>query len=854
MGEVYRARDTTLGRDVAIKVLPPALSADPDRLARLAREARILARLNHAAIATVHGFHEDAGVHFLVMELAPGSSLEEHIAATAALDVDEALRIAAQIAAALEAAHAAGIVHRDLKPANVMVTPEGGVKVLDFGLAKGLADGEESASDLSASPTMAAATHAGVILGTAAYMSPEQARGQAVDGRTDIWAFGCVLYEMLTGRKAFAGDTVSDILAAILRGEPQLTDLRPATPAPIRRLLRRCLVKDPRDRLQHIGDARIEIQETIDGVAEAAPASIAAGDAAPTAKRMAVAAALVVGLVLGTLGARTLWPAVPAEIAPAPSRLSMLADLTRQTPRSFAMASDGQTIAYVGESGQISVRELSRFEPRVLEGITGAESPFFSPDGQWIGYWAAGAIHRVPTAGGAAQRVTATNRILGGSWTEDGRIVFSEFVSALRVVPAQGGEPRDLTVRRPSSNDVTHSNPRMLPGDRGVLFDSDSRVAVASLPDGEWEFLIEDAQFPAYSPSGHLLFRRRDATLWAVPFDLDTLQLTGEPFPAQTGPISNFAIGSDGTFAFHHLSAGGDNRLVWVDREGRTELLPFEPGPYQSPRLSPDDNQIAVTMRNAVWILDVRRGTQTLFAGEGMDNRWPVWTHGGDRVAFTSTMNPANPLNLLWRAPGSAGEPAPLLQEGGVAIPISWSESTAELAYYDMDGPAGDIRVLAEDGSSVELIATAADERSPMFSPDGRLLAFISNESGRDEIYIAPYPAMEPRILVSNAGGIAPTWARDGRELFYRDDEGIKSVALRAGSPPQFDAPKLLFANGGFLFSEVGRGNANYATASDGRFLMVQATDTAASRTISVVVGWADELVQAQRARAATDQ
>jgi len=851
MGEVYRARDETLDREVAIKVLPADFASDQDRLARFEREAKLLASLNHANIAAIYGFQNADGVRFIAMELVEGETLADRIAGAGAIEVEEALEIARQIAEALEAAHEAGIVHRDLKPANVKVTPDGKVKVLDFGLAKAYgADNSTSgaAQDISASPTMAAVTGAGMILGTAPYMSPEQARGKPVDHRADIWAFGCLLLEMLSGRRVFQGETVSDTLAAVLRAEPDMDAIPARTPSQVRRLLRRALEKDPRKRLQHIGDARVEIEEALSGEDDVAPAAAGVPSAAPTvAIRPWIAGLLLAGgIALGALATWQMAPSDRASEAPELTRLSIMADLYGgRGRRHFALSPDGRTLAYVGRTDELFVRRLDEFDARALDGTNGARTPFFSPDGAWVGYWADGAIYKISPQGGPKQRVTSTSVILGASWTEDGRIVFSEFVSPLRIVSAQGGEARNLLEIRSGANQM---RPYVLPGDAGVLFETGYQIALASLESGEWDFLpgTGGATAPAYSPSGHLLYKGLGENLWAVPFDLDTLQVSGDPMSAGADTVLDFDIADNGTVVFDRLHAGAEQHLVWVDREGPTEVLPFEPAPYQSPRLSPDGSKIAVNLRDEIWVLDIARGTSTRLIAGGVLSRWPVWTHGGTRITFTADIDAAEPLGLRWKAPGSSAAAEQLIPYTGLQIPISWSESTQELAFYEMDGPYANIRVIQADGTPKDVLVTRYDDRSPRFSPDGKRLAYVSNETGRDEIYVVPYPAMEPRVLVSPGGGTEPAWSRDGRELYYRDDTGLMAVRVPSGDSLDPGAPELLFEHGPLLLSLIGRGNANYDSGPDGRFLMVQGPETDRYPRLSVVLNWAQELRRRQ--------
>lgn len=860
MGEVYRARDTKLGREVAIKVLPEPVAGDPERLARLGREAQILAALNHPNIATIYGLEEAGGVTFLAMELAAGRDLAQVLVAEGPMPWLDARAIAIQIGVALAAAHDRGIIHRDLKPANVMLADDGTVKVLDFGLAKAVAPDTTSSdpgAQLSASPTVLGNTATGVILGTAAYMSPEQARGKAVDRRTDIWAYGCVLYELLTGYRPFDGESPTDVLAAILKEEPALDRLPPDVPREVRTLIGRCLRKDPAERLRDAGDAALLLREA----AEAGVLGAAAPDGmltTPAAIRPWVAGGLMaVGLALGALAIWQLAPSDRASEALEPRRLSIMADLyVGRGRRHFALSPDGRTLAFVGRSGELFVRRMDEFDARPLDGTSGARTPFFSPDGAWVGYWADGAIYKISPQGGPTQRITSTSVILGASWTADGRVVFSEFVSPLRIVSAQGGEARDLLENRPGGLQM---RPHVLPGDAGVLFEMGSRIALASLETGEWDFLpaIDGAIAPAYSPSGHILYRGGPSegigglgnNLWAVPFDLDTLQVTGDPFPADADRVVNFDIAGDGTIVFDRLPAETDQQLVWVDRQGAVEILPFEPAPYESPRLSPDGSQIAVNLSGEIWVLDIARGTSARLIGGGIRSYWPVWTHGGTRITFTADLRAAEPLGLYWKAPGTSAPAEQLIPSTGIQIPISWSESNQELAFYEMDGHDANIRAIATDGTPKDLIVTSYDDRSPRFSPDGKLLAYVSNETGRDEIYIVPYPELEPRVLVSPGGGVEPVWSLDGSALYYRDDTGLMAVPISTGDGFAPGAPELLFEHGSLLFSVTGRGNANYDTDGNGRFLMVQSPEDDSYPGLSIVLNWADDLRRQATAR-----
>ncbi len=846
MGEVYRARDSNLDRDVAIKVLPPEFIADEERLARFEREAKLLASLHHPGIATVHGFEEIDGVRFIAMEVVEGKTLAERIAEGGALDVDEALEIAQHVAEALEAAHDAGIVHRDLKPANVVVSPDLQAKVLDFGLAKGgSADGQaDSRSGLAESPTMAVATQDGVILGTAPYMSPEQARGRPVDRRSDVWSFGCLLFEMLTGRRAFDGDTVSDTIAAILTAEPELESLPGKTPPQVHRLLRRALIKDPRQRLQHIGDARVEIHEARTAPASEEPVG-AVGAAGRWHPGWTAALGLLVGLVLG-FGVVQQFTASNTDDAPEPpTRVTLSVDLAPTNlsrGHDFAISADGRTVAYVTFDGDLFVRRLDEFEPRQIEGVSRVQVPFFSPDGSWIGYWSGGAIHRVPVGGGPAQRVVETTPPYGAVWTDDDRMVFGTVIGPLRVASAQGGSVQNLT-EPVDALEVSQIDPHLLPDGRGVLFISADRLGVHSFETGETKVLFGGVRRPAYAPSGFVAFTRiLDDTLWAAPFDLSTLEVIGDPFPVQPEPASDFQIARNGTLVFYAVAAGEDHHLVWVDRDGATEPLAFETGAYRNPRVSPDGQRIALVLHAEIWIFDAARGTRQLFAGSAIENRWPVWTHDGTRVAFTSITENEAPLSLFSGTVGAVLPPQMLLADRGLLIPISWSEQTQELLFYEMEGSAADLRTLLPDGTAQDLTDTVDDERSPVISPDGTRLAYVSNSSGRDEIYVVPYPAMQPRTIVSTIGGVSPVWSRDGSELYYRDNTGMVAVRIPPGETLEPAASERLFPNGSLLFSFIGRGNPNYDVAPDGRFLMVRDEGFVQGGRLHMVLGWAEGL------------
>ena len=637
MGEVYRARDTTLGRDVAIKVLPPPFTSDPERLARFEREARMLAALNHPHIGAIYGVEDSDGVRGLVLELVECPTLVDRLTA-GPLPITEALTIARQIADALDAAHEKGIVHRDLKPANVKVTSDGKVKVLDFGLAKAFA-GDRTSEDLTQSPTLSrAATAHGVILGTAAYMSPEQARGEAVDKRTDIWAFGCMLYELMAGKQAFHGDTVTEILADVLRGEPDWSALPAATPTKVRDLLRRCLQKDQTLRLRDAGDASIEIQEAL-----AAPS----GDptvTSPAAKiwRQPILVGPVSLLLGGLLTGLAVWSLKPAgPPAPRPvTRFTITLPAGQQLAgeqlpgvrpgSAMALSSDGSHLAYVASQGgsqQLYLRAMDGLDAKLVAGTDGALEPFFSPDGQELGFFAGGKLKKVSVSGGAVIPLGDASWPRGASWGSDRMIAFVPSIAAsLQQVPDAGGAPQPLT--RLEKGEAWQSGPEFLPGGKAVLFGfrrqgGVNQIAVQSVETGDRRSLIAGGTQPQYALSGHLVYAQ-GGNLMAVPFDLQRLAVTGPPVlvvedvlqEADNANPTQYSVSATGSLVYAHARGNADalrSLLVWVDRHGTEQALPAEARAYVHPRLSPDGQRVALTIgsddgpEGNIWVDDLVR-------------------------------------------------------------------------------------------------------------------------------------------------------------------------------------------------------------------------------------------------------
>jgi eukaryotic-like serine/threonine-protein kinase len=778
MGQVFRATDTKLKRQVAIKILSPSLAADHDLLARFRREAEVLASLNHPHIAGIYGLEESPpagsgqpGITALVMELVDGEDLSQRIA-RGAIPIDEALPIAKQIADALEAAHERGIVHRDLKPANIKLRPDGTVKVLDFGLAKALepvlAQTNAAQSPAVTSPAM---TRLGVILGTAAYMSPEQARGRAVDKRSDIWAFGCVMFEMLVGAQLFGGEDVTESIAAIVRAEPDWGRLPCDTPAAIRRLLRRCLAKDPKDRLTDVGVARLEIKDAL-----TAPFSEADAPAALPSRRARlpwIVAAMSVALTLAVVA----WSLQLHSVDPFPMQLEIVPP-TGFSPDSLALSPDGKQLAFVAPVNGIQslwVRKLDQDSAQPVPGTSDASLPFWAPDGRAIGFFAAGTLKRVDLPSGSPQILADVTVGRGGSWSAGGVIVFSSALGGgLMRIAAGGGVP--VAATRLSGGQRGHRWPQFLPDGRHFLFlslgDGDSGgVFLGSLDEGTPTRLV-DADGAGWYASGHLIFDSGGA-LNAAPFDVNRRRLTGDSVPIR----QNAARSTTGTRAVSFSATGllayaqgslGQRRLVWVDRAGNVVGSVGQPddAALANPELSPDGHRVAVTRQTRgapnVWLIDVARGVPTLLAvGQGAYTA-PFWSPDGKRVLFKFRGG----HELLARAVDGLSD-AKVLFESETAktwVPSGWSPDGRVLLYVK---PGDDLMAVdVESKRSFPVAQTPANDGWGEFSPDGRFVAYQSNESGRFEIYVRTFPGAEGNWLVSVAGGTQPRWRRDGKELF----------------------------------------------------------------------------------------
>jgi serine/threonine protein kinase/Tol biopolymer transport system component len=879
MGEVYQATDTNLARQVAIKVLPASVASDPERLARFDREAKTLAALNHPNIAQIHGLEKGAGTIALVMELVEGPTLADRIA-QGAIPVDEALPIAKQIAEALEAAHEQGIIHRDLKPANVKVRPDGTVKVLDFGLAKAM-EPAGSSPDVSQAPTITtpAMTQQGVILGTAAYMSPEQARGKSVDKRADIWAFGVVLFEMLTGKRAFGGSEMSDVLASVLAREPDWALLPRGLSPTLASFIKQCLHKDPKQRVPDIAAMRLVLEGAFEMAGPQVPATAAASQPAWRRGVPLALGATLGALVVGFVG----WSLWPSAEPPSVSRFNHVLPEDQQfrnTVRDvMAVSPDGRHFVY-NTTGGLYLRTMGELEARLIPGTeVDLGNPFFSPDGESVGYWQAGEFKRLAISGGAPVVICAANPPFGASWASNNTILFGQIEGIMRV-PADGGTP-ELVI--PAAEGEWMDGPQLLPDGESVLFSvttatgntrwDQARIVVQSLRTGERTVVWQGGSDARYLPTGHLVYALGEA-LFALAFDADRLEVSGGPVslvdgvprlnnPATNSASASYGVSNQGTLV--HI-AGGNlvftggpttealRTLVWVDRQGLEEPLAAPSRPYSYPRLSPDGTQVAVDSRDTeseIWIWNIARETMTRLTFDPGLDRFPLWSPDGQRIAFSSQRD-GSAGNPFWQAADGTGQAERLIDQsdsGSQVFPTSFSpDGTRLLVYGDpnssQEDDIGIVSLETEDGL-LPLLRTEFDERNPDVSPDGRWLAYESAESGQLEIYVRPFPDVDAgRWQVSISGGTQPLWARDGRELFYRAGAAMMAVPVQPGPAFVFESPAVVFEEP-YL---VGFGGRAYDITPDGqRFLMLKegADGTAAEAPpdrLIVVQNWFEEL------------
>jgi serine/threonine-protein kinase len=826
MGEVYRARDTRLGRDVAIKVLPLNVTADRDRLARLEREAKVLASLNYPNIAHIYGVDDSSGTPALVMELVDGPTLADRIA-KGPIPLDEALPMARQIAEGLEAAHEQGIIHRDLKPANIKVRDDGTVKILDFGLAKALEANVSphiSATQSPAITTPAMMTGVGMILGTAAYMSPEQAKGKAADRRSDVWAFGCVLYEMLAGQRPFVGEDASETLAAILMREPDW-DALPAALAPhVRTLIARCLRKDRKARIGDLAVARFVLD--VDESATRATDATATPHTEITPLRRAWPWAVAGAAVVTAVTILTLW----APWRQPPSRVTarieggLGADISLMVDQgpAVALSPDGSVLALVSQIGvggsHLYVRHLDQLQATLLPGTADARAPFFSPDSQWIAFFADSRLKKISVTGGAA--VTICNAIngRGGWWAQDGTIVFQPISGTgamLQRVSSSGGTPVPLTTLEPE--EATQRWPQVLPGGHAVLFTSsriignypDATVVVQSLPDGPRRVLVRGGYFGRYVASGpagvfgtgHLVYVR-DGTLFAAPFDVDRLELLGAFVPVLQNVGFNIGNGSaalavsdTGTVAYYSgQGIGTVAPIVWMSRNGQTSPLRSTPSDWSNPQFSPDGRRLALDISDGtqtnVWTYDWTRDALTRVTLDSGEHWMPAWTPDGRRISYRGPQSGGN-ISLFWRRADGAEDPQLLTTSINTHSQMAWHPSGKLLAFVQLSpNTSYDVMVLPingdetsgwKPGQPIAFANSPAVEQAPAFSPDGRWLAYQSNESGGFQIYVRPFPGPSGKWQVSTEGGFYPTWSRAHRELLYATpDNRIMTVSYAA--------------------------------------------------------------------------
>ena len=851
MGEVYKARDTKLDRDVALKILPDAFVNDPERLARFQREAKVLASLNHPNIAAIHGLEESGDSPALVLEYVPGPTLQDRIA-KGPIPLDEALPIARQIAEALEAAHEQGIIHRDLKPANVKVKDDGTVKVLDFGLAKAL---QPELSDLDAanSPTMtmtAAATKMGVIMGTAAYMSPEQAKGRQVDKRADIWAFGVVLFEMLTGRQAFGTSDISETLASVLRSDVDLQLLPPSVPPLLRRTVRRCLQRERSHRTRDIGDVILDLGDVTapgESATGAPPPRLAAWQRALVMLLLVLAGAVAAGLGV--------WSTIEAPgTTPARFTLTLPESDATTTSGGVSLSSDGEAFVYGAlREGRrhVFLRPRNQREARPIASTEGAFFPILSPDGEWLAFFTALELKKVSLTGGPPITLSEVGVLYGAAWGPDDTIVYSTNAppTGLMQISTAGGDAKRLTVPDTSANEM-HLWPEVLPNGRAVLFtattlsDPTIKQITAVMLDTAEERVLVEGSFPRYAPTGHLLFAR-DAALWAAPFDPDRVELTGDPVPivedvqVNTYGWAHYAIADNGTLVYLPSVGGSANEaLVSVDPDGgEVTLLSDELSRYRSPRVSPDGSRIAVERDGDIWVLDVGRGTMSRLSTRGGNN--PVWTPDGSRITFSRGNE------IWWQPSGGVGEAELLTRHDQGVVPASWSPDGQVLAFGVGSALRSEIWTLRRDGEVAPLIEADFQVSRPDFSPDGRWLAYESLESGRAEVYVRAVLDPTARVQISTGGGIAPVWSRDGRRLFYRTPPpsgALMSVSLPAESPLTPERPALLPQSVPLSRSASAGFARNFDTFPDGQHLVLVQTGAGDRAEFNVVLNWFTEL------------
>jgi Tol biopolymer transport system component/predicted Ser/Thr protein kinase len=879
MGEVYKARDTRLDRIVAIKVLPTHLADRSELRERFDREAKTIASLNHPHICTLHDIGQQDGIDYLVMEYLEGETLAQRLQKSP-LPVEQVLQYAIEIADALDKAHRKGVTHRDLKPGNIMLT-KSGTKLLDFGLAKLKQEVAPANAQLSQLPTANdPLTAQGTIVGTLQYMAPEQLEGKEVDARTDIFAFGTVVYEMATGKKAFEGKSQASLMVAILEREPPaMSSLQPMTPPALDRVVKKCLAKEPERRWQAASDVCDELKWIAEGGSQVTLAPATAMQGLRTLGRRALVLSLGTLLLGAAISGLAIWNLKPSPaLPPQPvSRLVITLPPGQQlagldSGPAVALSSDGTHLAYVArQSGtqQLYLRAMDSLEARPIPSTEGAVNPFFSPDGQWVGFFAGGKMKKVSVSGGAALTLGDASGPRGASWGSQGVIAFApQNVSDLRQVPDAGGTPQPLT--RLEKGEASHRWPDFLPGGKAVLFAAsgntsswnNAQVAVQSVGTGERRNLIQGATQPRYAPSRHMVYAQA-GSLMAVPFDPQQLAATGAAVPVVEGVLQSpltgaaqYSFSSTGSLVYVPGGVQGTQlRLVWVSRNGAEQPVAAPAHAYLNPRLSPDGRRVAVgiTEQEAqLWLYDLSRETLTRLTFEGYTNLYPAWTPDGKRIAFSS--NKEGPLNLFWQLADGSGGLERLTTSDYNQTPNFWSPDGQLLAFHEVNPTTQrDIWVLRMGDPSPgsgqvrkaqPFLRTPFNESASRFSPDGRWLAYVSDESGRFEVYVQPYPGPGGKWQISTEGGTEPVWNPNGRELFYRS--GGKMMAVDIATQPGFAVgkPRMLFEG---QYAPTPATAPNYDVTPDGqRFLMLKPSEQeqAAPTQINVVLNWFEELKQ----------
>jgi serine/threonine-protein kinase len=871
MGRVYLATDTRLERRVAIKVLHDASLEDQDRLARFEREARLLASLNHANIAAIHGLEQAGHVKFLVLEYVPGRTLAERIA-SGPLTVNDALDVARQVTEALEAAHQRGVIHRDLKPANVKITPDGQVKVLDFGLAKALAaDEADSGIDARTAPDL---THIGVVMGTVGYMSPEQATGKVVDARTDIWALGCLLYEMLSGVRTFVGDSTTEILVHVLERDPNWSALPASTPANVRQLLRRCLAKDPRRRLHHAGDVRVELEDALAGRASGAVA------VSPRRRSLTPAiAAIAAGVVLGAVvGGTWIWQRAARETVPRIIRFAI--DLPESAPIrpgyrvDLTFSRDSMTLVYP-VAGALYARRLDESGALVIQAAAGLRWPFFSPDNRWLlmADPVKNALVKVPLNGGAPVPIGPVDMSFGGDWASDGYVyITNQLIGGIIRTRDEGGGVEPVTEIDAERQERSHRYGTLLPGEKALMFTvasgdiesyDDARIDIIDLSTKKRKTVVQGGTYARYSPSGHIVYARQ-GSLYAIAFDHRTLETSGTPAKVLDGVLMSantgtayFDISKSGDLAYAAgPSENGGRTFHWVDRHGQATPLPLPPRSYLNPRISPDGKRLATEIEGPnhdFYVYDFDRDVLSRMTNDGSSHA-PIWTPDARRIAFRTWKGGA--MTMSWLPADRSGPEERLVNYTAWQSATSFSPDGKFLAFdqYDRTSPlGGDIWVLPLEGDRQPrpFVKTGFPEGAAKFSPDGQWVAYSSMESGRAEIYVQAFPGPGAKLQISSDGGTDPLWRRDGKEIFYRNGPRMMAVTTTPGPTFQAGKPQMLwsgeYTHG--LSSSCGwsgTSRTSYDVSLDGeRFLMIKDDNQGLFATkIMVVVNWAAELTR----------